>query len=105
MLKRVVIFIVLLITATTFTFAGGSKEKAASPEPKAGTQQKAPETVLEEGMVDTSKYKVDGKVTIGVSYEGPINDYSKSMLYHIQYQLERKYAARVENVIYAPADG
>ena len=63
------------------------------------------EVPLEEGMVDTTKYKKDGKVTIGVSYEGPINDYSKSMLYHIQYQLEVAFADRVEEVIYAAADG
>lgn len=105
MLKRGVIFVVLLLVATNFTFAGGSKEQAASTGTEESTDQKVSDVDLQEGMVDTSKYKVDGKVTIGVSYEGPINDYTKSMLYHIQYQLERNYADRVEEVIYAPADG
>lgn len=76
----------------------GSSEEPVVEEP-------APSVEVPEGMVDTSMYKKEGKVTIGVSYEGPINDYSKSMLYHIQYQLEDKYKDRVETVLYAPADG
>ncbi|MGB8358795.1 MAG: substrate-binding domain-containing protein [Bacteroidales bacterium] len=60
---------------------------------------------LAEGMVDTTQYKHDGKVVIGVSYEGPLNDYSKSMLYHIQYQFDIAYKDRVEKYIVAAADG
>ena len=56
-------------------------------------------------MVDTTKYKKDGKVTIGLSWEGPLNDYSNAIMYNVQYTLEEKYKDRVEKVIYAPADG
>jgi ribose transport system substrate-binding protein len=83
----------------------GSSSTPAAEEPAPAVEEPAPAVEVPAGMVDTSMYKKDGKVTIGVSYEGPINDYSKSMLYHIQYQLENKYKDRVEKVIYAPADG
>lgn len=97
MMKRgIVLALILFLVAASFGFAGGQQEESASAEGAAE---------VEEGMVDTSQYAVDGKAVIGVSYEGPINDYSKSMLYHIQYQLEQNYADRVEEVIYAPADG
>ena len=83
----------------------------AAPATKApvaeATSAEAPaaEPTLEEGMVDTTQYKKDGKVTIGVSYEGPLNDYSKSMLYHIQYQFDVAFKDRVEKLIIAAADG
>ena len=98
MFRRLTLFVVaLLMAVTAISFAGGKQEeKSATP----GTSQ----VTVSEGMVDTTRYKKDGKVTIGVSWEGPINDYAKSMVYHIQYQLERRYADRVANVIYAPAD-
>lgn len=73
----------------------------AAPATKAPADVKT----LGEGMVDTTKYKKDGQVTIGVSYEGPLNDYSKSMLYHIQYQFEVAYKDKVKKLIIAPADG
>ncbi len=79
-----------------------AEEAPAAEAPAAEEPAAAP---LEEGMVDTTKYKKDGKATIGVSYEGPLNDYSKSMLYHLQYQLEDAYKDRVDKVIFAAADG
>ena len=92
----VVVFVLLLAACQPAAVA--TKAPAATEAPAAG----AP---LEEGMVDTTKYKKEGQVTIGVSYEGPLNDYSKSMLYHIQYQLEDAHKDRVKKVIIAAADG
>jgi ribose transport system substrate-binding protein len=99
MMKKGIVFLfILLFAVASFGFARGDQEEAESGG-------KMPAEEVEEGMVDTSKYAVDGKAVIGVSYEGPINDYAKSLLYHVQYQLERNYADRVEDVIYSPADG
>ena len=96
---RFVLVLILMVMVAAFSFAGGQDEME-----EADDEEMAPAEV-EEGMVDTSQYAVDGPAVIGVSYEGPINDYAKSLLYHIQYQLERNYADRVEDVIYSAADG
>lgn len=88
----------LLVVVFVLLLAACQPAAVATEAPAAG----AP---LEEGMVDTTKYKKEGQVTIGVSYEGPLNDYSKSMLYHIQYQLEDAHKDRVKKVIIAAADG
>ncbi len=90
-----------MTVALLFAFILGACGPAAAP----ATQAPAAVATLEEGMVDTTQYKKDGKVTIGVSYEGPLNDYSKSMLYHIQYQFDIAYKDRVEKYIVAAADG
>jgi ribose transport system substrate-binding protein len=87
--------------------APAAEAPAAEAPAAEATSAEAPAAAapLEEGMVDTTKYKKDGKATIGVSYEGPLNDYSKSMLYHLQYQLEDAYKDKVDKVIFAAADG
>lgn len=92
---------VVLIFAMILSACTPAAPTAAAPTAAAPT---AGATVAE-GMVDTTKYKKEGQVTIGVSYEGPLNDYSKSMLYHIQYQLEDAHKDRVKKVIIAAADG
>ena len=96
MRKGIVFVLIFLFIALSLGFAGREEE---GDDPGTTTA-----VDVGEGMVDTSKYKIDGKAVIGVSWEGPINDYAKSMVYHIQYQLERAYADRVEDVIYSPAD-
>lgn len=97
----VILFFALMLGACA---SATPTEEAPAAEP---TSAEAPvaETPLEEGMVDTTQYKKDGKVKIGVSYEGPLNDYSKSMLYHIQYQFNEAFKDRVGELIIAPADG
>lgn len=47
----------------------------------------------------------DGNYVIGVSYEGQTNDWASSLLYHLQYSFDIKYADQVEEVIYESADG
>ncbi len=100
-MKKAVLVLLVAVLAMTFAIVGCSKGggKAAGPTVSAGGA--APKDV----MVDTKKYKKGGKVTIALSWEGPLNDYSKAIQYNVQYALEQKYKDRVEKVIYAPADG
>jgi ribose transport system substrate-binding protein len=98
-MSKKILSLVLCLMLVMVLFGG------CAPSTDTGTEEPDSPVDLPEGMVDTSMYKKEGKVTIGVSYEGPINDYSKSMLYHIQYQLEKNYSDRVETVLYAAADG
>ena len=100
------IILTCLVVLMTLVLTIGCQPDATAPD-DAVPDDDVPvaEEPLAEGMVDTTEYKKDGKVTIGVSYEGPINDYAKSMIYHIEYQLEVAFADRVEDVIYAAADG
>ena len=64
--------------------------------PKAATE---PTKVVEPTKVAEKKY------VIGVSYEGPTNDWAASMMYHLQYSFDIKYKDKVEKVYYASADG
>lgn len=45
------------------------------------------------------------KYVVGVSYEGPTNDWAASLMYHLQYSFDQKYKDKVEKVYYASADG
>lgn len=45
------------------------------------------------------------KYVIGVSYEGPTNDWAASLMYHLQYSFDIKYKDKVEKVYYESADG
>jgi ribose transport system substrate-binding protein len=45
------------------------------------------------------------KYVIGVAYEGPTNDWAASLMYHLQYSFDTKYADKVEQVYYESADG
>ena len=45
------------------------------------------------------------KYIIGVSYEGPTNDWAAALMYHLQYSFDIKYADQVEEVYYESADG
>ncbi|HET8686431.1 MAG TPA: substrate-binding domain-containing protein [Methanosarcina sp.] len=101
-MKKIFLIISVVLLLALILGACAPAAPATQAPPAQPTVGKAP---LEAGMVDTTKYKKDGKVTIGVSYEGPLNDYSKSMLYHIQYQLQDAYASRVGKLIIAAADG
>lgn len=47
----------------------------------------------------------DEKYVIGVSYEGPTNDWATSLMYHLQYSFDIKYKDKVEQVFYESADG
>ena len=98
MKKKYLALTVILLFAMVLGACSPSAEAPAAEAPAA-------EAPVDDGMVDTTQYKKEGKVTIGVSYEGPVNDYAKSMLYHLQYQLEDAFADRVEEVIFAEADG
>lgn len=101
-MKKTLLLLLIAALALTLAFAatGCSKQaKAAGPAMSAGG------ATAKDVMVDTKKYKKSGKVTIALSWEGPLNDYSKAIQYNVQYALEQKYKDRVEKVIYAPADG
>jgi len=100
-MKKALMLVLVAAIAIAFALAGCSKagEKTAAPA------MKAAEGTAAEVMVNTAKYKKTGKVTIGLSWEGPLNDYSKAIMYNVQYTLEQKYKDRVAKVIYAPADG
>jgi ribose transport system substrate-binding protein len=100
-MRKTTVLLLALAVAMVFAFAGCTKtaEKAVTPAITAGSAEGVDVTV------NTSKYKKSGKVTIGLSWEGPLNDYSKAIMYNVQYTLEQKYKDRVEKVIYAPADG
>lgn len=105
-MAKKVLALVLSLVFVVAMFAGCASGTSTETQKPAGeTQAATQKPAVPEGMVDTSKYKKDGKVTIGVSWEGPLNDYSKSIQYHIQYQLEEHYKDKVEKVIFAPADG
>jgi len=45
------------------------------------------------------------KYVIGVAYEGPTNDWAASLMYHLLYSFDTKYADQVEEVYYESADG
>jgi ribose transport system substrate-binding protein len=45
------------------------------------------------------------KYVVGVSYEGPTNDWAASLMYHLQYSFDIKYKDKVDKVYYASADG
>lgn len=45
------------------------------------------------------------KYVIGVAYEGPTNDWAASMMNHLKYSFDIKYADKVEAVYYESADG
>jgi ribose transport system substrate-binding protein len=100
-MKKAFLLVLIAAVAMAFAFTGCSKakEKAAAPAASAAG------TAVADVMVNTAKYKKGGKVTIGLSWEGPLNDYSKAIMYNVQYTLEQKYKDRVAKVIYAPADG
>ncbi len=54
---------------------------------------------------ETQAPAVKDKYVIGVSYEGPTNDWAASMMYHLQYSFDIKYKDKVEKVYYESADG
>jgi ribose transport system substrate-binding protein len=45
------------------------------------------------------------KFIVGVSYEGPTNDWAASLMYHLQYSFDIKYKDKIEKVYYESADG
>ncbi len=100
-MKKLWILLFVVAVALAFAVTGCSKSGAKASGPSAAAEGGTAKDV----MVNTSKYKKSGKVTIGLSWEGPLNDYSKAIMYNVQYTLEEKYKDRVAKVIYAPADG
>ena len=68
---------------------------AATPAPA------QPQATQEQAAAPQAK----DKYVIGVSYEGPTNDWAASMMYHLQYSFDIKYKDKVEKVYYESADG
>jgi ribose transport system substrate-binding protein len=101
-MKKTLILIVIIALIAGFSLAGC---KVAATETTAKETTAAAVTNAADVMVDTAKYKKDGKVTVGFSWEGPRCDYSNALMYNAQYTLEEKYKDRVGDVIFAPADG
>jgi len=55
--------------------------------------------------VPTTPKATKEKYVIGVSYEGPTNDWAAALMYHLQYSFDIKYKDKVETVYYESADG
>lgn len=79
---------------------------ACAPQPVATTAPAATEPTAPTAVaaVPTAPSAKD-KYVIGVSYEGPTNDWAASMMYHLQYSFDIKYKDKVEKVYYESADG
>ena len=84
MKRTIVLFVILALLLAACA-------PAATPAPTAEPQAAEP----------TAK----DKYVIGVSYEGPTNDWAASMMYHLQYSFDKKYKDKVEKVYYESADG
>lgn len=95
-LKMLVVLSLLAVMILTMT-ACKTTSKSGDPGTK-GSE------VSEEGMVDTSKYKKDGKFVIGISYQGETNDWASALVNHLNYSLEIKYRDLIEEVYWALAD-
>jgi ribose transport system substrate-binding protein len=76
---------------------------AACAQPPAATPQ--PEQPAAEQPAEQQPEGEDEKYVIGVSYEGPTNDWAASLMYHLQYSFDVKHADKVEQVFYESADG
>lgn len=77
-MKRVVVFVLMMALLLT-----ACAQQAATPTESA----------------EKDKY------VIGVSYEGPTNDWAASLMYHLQYAFDVKYKDKVEQVFYESAEG
>jgi ribose transport system substrate-binding protein len=102
MIRKALLLIVIVALTVGFSAAGC---KAAGSEKAAVETTAAAAVNAADVMVETAKYKKDGKVTVGFSWEGPRCDYSNALMYNAQYTLEEKYKDKVEKVIFAAADG
>ncbi len=94
--KRIIILSLLAVLMLTLI----------SCEPAATTTTTVSNSVpaAEDGMVDTTQYKKDGKFVIGISYQGETNDWASSLVHHLNYALEIKYDDVIEEVYWALAD-
>jgi len=91
--------IVLTILSMLFSLAAcGSKKTETSVSAGESTE-------IKEGYVDTSKYKKDGKFIIGISGQGPLNDWAISQEYHWEYAVKEVFKDKIEEVYYAHCDG
>ena len=106
--KKIVKLFTALSLLATLMLMLTSCEPAATPTTTTTTTTtvSTPTTTeaLEEGMVDTSQYKKDGKFVIGISYQGETNDWASSLVHHLNYALEIKYADVIDEVYWALAD-
>ncbi|MBA4384497.1 MAG: hypothetical protein C0410_07150 [Anaerolinea sp.] len=114
-MKRIVVCLVIavfMISACTPkaapTAAPAVEETAAPVVATAAVETAAPAATAaatEEVKMMTSSKAPKEKYVIGVSYEGPTNDWAASMMYHLQYSFDIKYKDQVEKVYYESADG
>jgi ribose transport system substrate-binding protein len=114
-MKRTLVFVLtlcLLITACTPAAAPAAAPAApseaatvapAAPAEAATVAPAAPATAAPAAAAAPAVKK--DKYIIGVSYEGPTNDWAASMMYHLQYSFDIKYKDKVEKVYYVSADG
>ena len=112
-MKRIVLFVLIL-----GLLLAGCAQKATPTQPAESSEPAVAES-LEPGNADLTSPDVTvvpraascpaitpkDKYTIGVSYEGPTNDWAASMMYHLQYAFDIKYKDKVEKVYYEFADG
>lgn len=112
-MKRIVLFVLIL-----GLLLAGCAQKATPTQP-AKSSEPAVAKSLEPGNANSTSPDVTvvpraascpaitpkDKYTIGVSYEGPTNDWAASMMYHLQYAFDIKYKDKVEKVYYEFADG
>ena len=96
-MKRTILFVMifgLLLTACA--------QQAAPAQP---AESSASEVTVLQRAENCPPLTPKDKYSIGVSYEGPTNDWAASLMYHLQYAFDVKYKDKVENVYYESADG
>lgn len=89
MKRTIVLFVILALLLAACA-------PAATPAPTAEPQATEPQA---------AEPPAKDKYVVGVSYEGPTNDWAASMMYHLQYSFDKKYKDKVEKVYYESADG
>lgn len=93
MKRTFVLFLVLAMLLAACAQTPPTAQQPAAGEPAGGEQAEQPAGGEDE------------KYVIGVSYEGPTNDWAASLMYHLQYSFDIKHKDKVEQVFYESADG
>ncbi len=106
--KKTLLVLLMLSIIVVLPACGKESEPGSTESTSVATKSEESMTsaaTLEEGYVDTSKYKKEGKYKIGISGQGPMNDWCVSEAYHWQYATEVAFKDKIEAVYYAHCDG
>lgn len=93
---------VLLIIGVMLLVACAPTEAVVEEAPE---EEAAAEEAPEEEAAAEEEAPEEEKYVIGVAYEGPTNDWAVSLMNHLKYSFDIKYADKVEKVYYESADG